>query len=1187
MVLHDCHAEVLSIRALNYWLINECATLIQQEQQDPVSCSSQTNEKTPFVRRRGNKGLTGMNPPFEIHPDAKIYMYLTCAPCGDCSMELCMAEQEDATPWIVPPTADVKDDQPVLLDGRAHFSILGVVRRKPCRADAESTLSKSCSDKLALRQVTSLLSYPASLLIAPTSSAYITALVLPEEEISQVGYERAFGGGPTGRMRALVGRTFPASATNVEYRFRPFNILSVSMDIIKPMWPFGKYRSDIARKASKPGNISAVWIASASLLKPYQVCDTTPIEHKLRISPESTAVVECIIGGVKQGSKLKSMSLRGASVLSRVKMWSLVHEICTELRGEASSWQDILDSKSYSDFKKGKSDAEAGLPWLIARSLAAKEAKHALKPWIPNHGDEEWSPLPRRQLVGLSNRYSNFSSVADNSSANRPDNDQKAPSASDYEDDDPHIERYKRHEARIQKLDVDALGKPGQIVVVPLKRPRRPRIKRQNDRKSNDSSTKAASPVSADFFVNNTSKENDSNDYIAYLEELRPSYSPGDTVSREEYIGLLAKIETAFTLNQLSKYYYSFPQRPMPTSSKEDIEVDPNNNNNNNNNNANNDDEQWQAIASHETVPEEDNTPSSKMDSKSQKGKKANKLRKDILTERIIRDCWQLEVHDEMGSLKVNIPSQVISVILSSEQYSLEELAHSHGTKIEPFGSLNFIRVSGNRSACESVREIVKAYSAEIHTESFEQPLLNDKAWLIDGKEAKGRFLESIAQTLGIYINDPGRSSVASAAYTAKDEDFVRLKRDLEFANSAQSANEQVPFCADVPSSASGFMKQISTKRRQVMSLLEREKPWSRWAIPTSIQDYNENSLPPLFSQHKPTFSSEILQVLREKSTKTGQHGLEEKLSATIGQCLFRTPSSLDSLTKIHATQLGENSFPRYFHGWLHPKGESLVRTRRIFPGDRTQIRLHRFRMTPCDPNDSKLPILEVEISVPWVNAPEAKFPFAGPELLSVKVIVEETSIDYLLPEINYDIRFTRALSREVFAVNGTEQPEALRDALLSSLNKVLIDPKQPFPPSCQVPVPAKPLHDILPDEAQNSSEFADTIEGKYWFPGVQQALGTMVRTYEYSGERLCYSPNVKGSLDSKSDQLNLEMFVNSMPSYYTRLQRRNNVDETLDPASDTVEQEFRAFYMTACQLAIELTQHSSRRSRADEGHFY
>lgn len=806
---------------------------------------------------------------------------------------------------------------------------------------------------------------------------------------------------------------------------------------------------------------------------------------------------------------------------------------------------------------------------------SSKYAVFSIRPYI--------APLPKRQLVGLSSRYSNFSSIADNeSSPNQPDDDHKSPSAADYEDEDPHIERYRNHNSvRTQKLDVDALGKPGQILVVPLRKRRRRTIEQQNDQKSDDSPKKVVSPVSAELF-GSINRGNDNNEYAAYLDEIRASYSPGDTVSREEFIELQAKVEEGFTLSQLSKYYDSFPQQSTPLPPKEVIDFNPNDNE------VNDDDEQWQATATREAS--EDNELSSEEVSEFQKTKKAKKLRKDILTERIIRDCWQLEVHDEIGSLKVNIPSQVISVILSSQQYSLEELAHSHNTKIEPFVSLNFIRVSGNRSACESVREIVKAYGAKIHTKSFEQPLLNDKSWLIDGKAAKSGFLDSIARTLGIYINDPGRSSVASAAYTAKHGAFVRMKRDLELANYSQSANEQISFCADVPSSASGFMAPISKKRREAMGLLERGKPWSRWAIPTSLQDYNGESLPPLFSQHKPTFSSEILQVLREKSRKNGQHGLEEKISATIGQCLFRASDVMDSVTKINATQLGEHSFPRFFHKWLHPKGESLVKTRRIFPGDRTQIRLHRFRMTPCEPNDNKLPVLEVEISVPWITAPEAKFPFAGPELLSVKAIVEETSIDYLLPEVNYDIRFTRTLTQEIYGVNGTEQPEALRNALLSSLNEVLSDPKQPFPPSCQVPVSGKLLRDILSD--QNLSESPKTIEGNYWFPGVQKALGTMVRTYEYSGERLCYSPNFKRSLDSRSDQLNLEMFVNATPSYYspsyyTQLQGRKNVDETLDPASDSLVQEFRAFYMTACRLAIELTQHNSRKSRFDKYKFY
>ncbi|OKL60758.1 hypothetical protein UA08_04180 [Talaromyces atroroseus] len=404
LVLHDCHAEVLAIRALNYWLINECLSVLKPEQQD--------FEKRPFVRRRVENELHNASPPFEICPDINIYMYSTCAPCGDASMELCMAEQEDSTPWVVPPApapaptddetndeTKEKDQQQILLDGRAYFSVLGVVRRKPSRADAERTLSKSCSDKLALRQVISLLSYPASILIEPTSSAYITALILPEEEISQAGCARAFGGGPTGRMKDLVGRVLPppqtaaSPNTQLEYRFRPFEIMSVPMDTVKVRWPYGKYRSDNTanktKKASnKPSNLSAVWIASASSLNPYQVCyDVPTAEYKPRVSPQSTAVLECITGGIKQGGQLKSMTLRGASVLSRVKMWNLLHEVIAHVTGEEGK----IESSSYAEFKWN-------FPWLVARSLAMDEAKHVLSPWIPNSGDETWC---REEVLAL------------------------------------------------------------------------------------------------------------------------------------------------------------------------------------------------------------------------------------------------------------------------------------------------------------------------------------------------------------------------------------------------------------------------------------------------------------------------------------------------------------------------------------------------------------------------------------------------------------------------------------------------------------------------------------------------------------------------------------------------------------------------------------------------------------------
>ena len=117
-VLHDWHAEVLALRALNHFLLQECSTLSR----DPCYRSKVLqwwdgdDYDKPYVQ------------PFIIRHDLRFHMYSSEAPCGDASMELVMEAQEDATPWPIDVSSD---DQFFSLPGRANFSKLGVVRRKP------------------------------------------------------------------------------------------------------------------------------------------------------------------------------------------------------------------------------------------------------------------------------------------------------------------------------------------------------------------------------------------------------------------------------------------------------------------------------------------------------------------------------------------------------------------------------------------------------------------------------------------------------------------------------------------------------------------------------------------------------------------------------------------------------------------------------------------------------------------------------------------------------------------------------------------------------------------------------------------------------------------------------------------------------------------------------------------------
>lgn len=419
-MLHDCHAEILAIRAFNYWLLNECRGVLAQEPGDD-------RESPPYVRRRSSNTIPEDNawPPLELIPDIRIYMYCTCAPCGDASMELCMAAQEDPTPWELPEQSLSKNDdndnetEDTKLVGRAHFSLLGVVRRKPARIDAESTRSKSCSDKLALRQVSSLLSYETSLLVAPTMNAYLEGIVLPEEEISWVACERAFGA--MGRMRRLNRRGWPHDPANDRehgnhqpygYRFRPFHILPIPAGQIEVLWSFRKPSKQLPptsslpscpsetqpstditassrnnnNKKSKPGNISAIWTIAPSHSSPLQ-------DHNPKSLPtlcgSNTGVYENIINGVKQGNRATVPLARGASALSRARLWGLAHDIIGGLEGQGGveSGGGVLRASTYREFK----GLEGDMTLLTrGRGQAIKDTRQELKGWVPNSGDEEW-----------------------------------------------------------------------------------------------------------------------------------------------------------------------------------------------------------------------------------------------------------------------------------------------------------------------------------------------------------------------------------------------------------------------------------------------------------------------------------------------------------------------------------------------------------------------------------------------------------------------------------------------------------------------------------------------------------------------------------------------------------------------------------------------------------------------------
>ncbi|KAK8074924.1 hypothetical protein PG997_009587, partial [Apiospora hydei] len=357
-VLHDWHAEVLAIRAFNRFVLDECKVLAE----------GGPDAESLFLRRRRVDELqevvttTTTTPwcgqPFAWRDDVKLHMYCSEAPCGDASMELTMAAQADATPWEVPPSPIAAEPTPTaapLLPGRAYFQHLGV----PARGDAPATLSKSCSDKLALRQCTSLLSSTASLLVSPTN-AYLSTLVLPASQHSVTGCERAFSA--RGRMAAMKEKTEDLLAGG--YRFAPFRVDTTDLE-------FAYSRRGVISRLAREGGVVAAGVGADKMAA-----------SNLAVAWTASGLEEASLGGTLQGRKL--FDPRGASFASRRKMWALAAEIASMLGAELVGLQKTLAAQNYAELK------QSGM--LQPRmDVKRKATSIALKGWAKNQGDDDFS----------------------------------------------------------------------------------------------------------------------------------------------------------------------------------------------------------------------------------------------------------------------------------------------------------------------------------------------------------------------------------------------------------------------------------------------------------------------------------------------------------------------------------------------------------------------------------------------------------------------------------------------------------------------------------------------------------------------------------------------------------------------------------------------------------------------------
>ncbi|KAL6298729.1 hypothetical protein BKA93DRAFT_809724 [Sparassis latifolia] len=147
--LHDSHAEVLARRGAVRWFLEE------------VQRTHSGGFDSPWIKRN-------VEGKYEMNGDVQVHMYISTVPSSFQGQE--MAELKDsAVSSPLPPNTPAR--------GRNNYSLYGVLRTKPGRADSPSTLCMSCSDKIARWNVLGFQGALASNFLYPL---YIATLVIGE-----------------------------------------------------------------------------------------------------------------------------------------------------------------------------------------------------------------------------------------------------------------------------------------------------------------------------------------------------------------------------------------------------------------------------------------------------------------------------------------------------------------------------------------------------------------------------------------------------------------------------------------------------------------------------------------------------------------------------------------------------------------------------------------------------------------------------------------------------------------------------------------------------------------------------------------------------------------------------------------------------------------------------------------------
>lgn len=244
--LHDSHAEIVARRGAVRWFLEEIQRSVRSE--DGFASDWIERDLENEGEEAGTAGI-GM---WKLRENVSIHMYVSTLPCeffllllecafmltaqsrlfgigGDAStlalalsQDPKMAALKSANSLSLPPSSNYPEHVPTAAPGctsrgRDDYSAIGVLRTKPGRADSPSTLSMSCSDKIAFW---TLLGLQGALLSSIMNPIYLDSIIVGEmdqllEDAVRGECERAF----IHRLKPSLSRSFIHLKTCLEFIF--------------------------------------------------------------------------------------------------------------------------------------------------------------------------------------------------------------------------------------------------------------------------------------------------------------------------------------------------------------------------------------------------------------------------------------------------------------------------------------------------------------------------------------------------------------------------------------------------------------------------------------------------------------------------------------------------------------------------------------------------------------------------------------------------------------------------------------------------------------------------------------------------------------------------------------------------------------------------------------------------------